>query len=180
MAAVGGLQHVEFTGVKDIRSKPVIINRERRDQLHGRLALFYTGIQRSANEVAGEQIKRTEINVPFLGEMKCLVREALQVLESRQDLNEFGKLLDTTWQLKKSLSAKIPNNEVDDIYTAALKAGATGGKLLGAGAGGFILLYIEPENRANVRQALSALKEVEFNFEPSGSQIIYYQPSRGN
>ncbi len=180
MAAVGGFQHLEFVGMKNIRSKPVIISPTRLQALKGRLALYYTGIQRSANEVAGEQIKRTEINVPYLGEMKCLVREALQVLESNQDLAEFGRLLDATWQLKKSLSERISNSHVDDIYTAALNAGATGGKLLGAGAGGFILLYIEPERRESVKQALASLKEVDFNFEPAGSQIIYYQPSTGN
>ena len=180
MAAVGGFRHAEFVGMKNIRSKPVIISPERLQALKGRLALYYTGIQRSANEVAGEQIKRTEINVPYLGEMKALVREALQVLESDRDLSEFGKLLDATWKLKKSLSARISNSHVDEIYEAAIKAGATGGKLLGAGAGGFILLYIEPERRENVREALSALKEVDFNFEPAGSQIIYYQPSTGN
>jgi D-glycero-alpha-D-manno-heptose-7-phosphate kinase len=180
LAAVGGFNHVEFRGMKDIRSRPVIIGADRLGELRGRLALFYTGLQRSAHEVAGEQIKRTAINVPYLGEMKALVREALAVLESDRDLGEFGKLLDETWKLKRSLSDKISNPEVDQIYENAIRAGATGGKLLGAGAGGFVLLYIEPEHGAAVRKAIGPLQEVNFQFEPTGSEIIYYQPPKGS
>jgi D-glycero-alpha-D-manno-heptose-7-phosphate kinase len=177
MAAVGGFNHVQFKTIRDIRHRPVVISHSRRNALHERLALYYTGIQRSANEIAGEQIKRTGVNIPYLDEMKTLVRQALAVLESGADLCEFGRLLGEGWKLKKSLSDRISTSVVDDIYARAISAGAIGGKLLGAGAGGFLLLYIEPEMRKSVDEALYPLKQVAFNFEPSGSQIIYYHPS---
>lgn len=176
MSAVGGFQHVRFVGQRDIRYSPVIMSQQRKDDLLSRLSIFYTGIQRAANEVAGEQIKRTQINVPYLNDMKALVGEARAVLEGSGGLTEFGKLLDTTWKLKRSLSSKISNPEIDEMYQAAMNAGAVGGKLLGAGAGGFLLIYREPDAAASVSQALSGLKEVDFKFEPDGSKIIYYQP----
>lgn len=176
LAAVGGFNHVQFLGMRDIRFKPVIASPARLKALRERLALYYTGIKRNANEVAGVQIQRTALNLQYLDQMKALVREALGVLESERDLGEFGKLLDETWRLKRSLSDLISNSEVDQIYDAARKAGALGGKLLGAGAGGFMLLYREPDRREAVGKALCSLKEVDFEFEPAGSQIIYYQP----
>jgi D-glycero-alpha-D-manno-heptose-7-phosphate kinase len=176
IAAVGGFQHIQFHSRKDIRWQPVILHPERRQLLDDSLMMFFTGIERSASEVAGEQISRSEINVPFLKDMKSLVREGMSSLQSTRPLSDFGRILHESWVLKKSLSDKIASPIIDDIYERGIKAGAVGGKLLGAGAGGFMLFLVEDHKKAAVRSALSHLREVPFNFEPTGSQIIYFRP----
>ncbi len=177
-ASVGGFNRIRFYSETDIRYEPIVMPRDRREQLSKNLLMFYTGIQRSASEVTAEQVGRTKVNIPYLNDLKSLVEETHKVLVSGQKLVEFGKLLETGWQLKQNLASSVSNSVIDDIYSLAKKNGAVGGKLLGAGGGGFLLFYVEPENHAPVRKALANFKEVTFQFEDSGSQIIYHKTSR--
>lgn len=177
-AAVGGFNRIRFYSETDIRYEPIIMNRERKVELANNLLMFYTGIQRSASEVTAEQVEKTKANIPYLNELKLLVEETQKTLQSSQKLSEFGRLLDVGWKLKQNLSSKISNGTIDELYNLGKKNGAIGGKLLGAGGGGFILFYVEPENQSRVRAALEKFKEVSFQFEESGSQIIYHKTSR--
>lgn len=172
-AAVGGFNVITFKKHKQFEVKAIRISNDRRDQLDSNLLMFYTGQQRSATEIAEEQVKRTNINLHYLNQLKALVAEGRSILESKSPLIAFGELLDESWRLKQSLSTKISNGLIDEIYAVGKKAGAIGGKLLGAGGGGFLLFYVEQNAQADVRKALSTFKEVPFNFEPSGSRIVY-------
>lgn len=176
--ALGGFLHLEFAKDGAVRVDPVVIPQDRIQALEERLMLLYTGIQRHAHEVLDEQIERTRSgnNIEDLGLLKALVSEGIGSLTSGGDLSEFGLLLHRSWEIKRRLSSKITAPWIDDIYERALKAGALGGKLLGAGAGGFLLLYVEPDQRERVRSALPELGEVEVAFDNSGSRIIFYRP----
>jgi len=145
--------------------------------LEERLLLFYTGLQRSAHEILKEQVNRTKTGETHknLEELSQLVQRGCDIIVHGQNLNEFGELLHYGWEIKKSLSSSISNNFIDEAYTVARKAGAIGGKLLGAGGGGFLLLYAEPYNSNKVRRSLPHLKEVPFAFEAGGSSMIYYK-----
>jgi D-glycero-alpha-D-manno-heptose-7-phosphate kinase len=138
--------------------------------------LVFTGFSRTASDVAGEQIKETPNRKQELTEMFRMVDEAISILKGKSDINDFGRLLHESWQLKRSLTNKISNPYTDFLYDAAMKAGATGGKLLGAGGGGFVLFFVKPEFQPQVREALGSLLYVPFHFENSGSQIIFYEP----
>ncbi len=173
LAATGGFQHVEFAGSRNIRSTPVEITSTRQAELEKNLLLVYTGQRRTASEIAAEQVSRTTLNLGHLHEMKLLVREALGILRGGSDLADFGRLLGETWKLKRSLSSKISNNHIDEMYEAALRAGCVGGKLLGAGGGGFLLLYVDHLKQERVLQALSGYQFVRFAFEAQGSKIVY-------
>ena len=140
--------------------------------------LFFTGFSRTASEVAAEQIRNIPGRIHELSAMHAMVAQSLALLNAG-DLKGFGKLLHDSWQLKRSLSGQITTPYIDDIYDSALKAGALGGKLLGAGGGGFVLIYAEPDKKPAVRQALAKLLEIPFKFETLGSQIIFYQPNSG-
>lgn len=177
-AAVGGFNLIQFFSRKDIRYQPIVMHQNRKESLNDNLLMFYTGLQRSASEIAGEQIQKTSVNVPYLNDMKGLVTDARKVLESQQTMSEFGRLLDEGWKLKQSLSSKISNGLIDEMYFTGKKAGALGGKLLGAGGGGFLLLYVDKEKQPVVREALGSFKEVPFRFEESGSQIVYHKTTR--
>lgn len=172
IAAVGGFNFIEFLPNRQIRHSPIEMPKARRDQLDDCLMLFYTGLQRSASETVQEQVERTAANLPYLKTLKDLVYESRTVLQSKSSLNDFGKLLDEGWKLKQNLSSKVTNNVIDEMYSVGRKAGALGGKLLGAGGGGFVLFYVEPDKQPAVRKALSAFKEVPFRFEDSGSVIM--------
>lgn len=177
-AAVGGFNVIRFYSCKDIRYEPLMMPLGRKERLASNLMMFYTGVQRSASEVAREQVQKTSLNIPYLNEMRALVQEGRRSLESEGEMSDFGRLLDHGWKLKQSLSSKISTGLVDEIYSAAMRAGALGGKLLGAGGGGFLLFYVEPEYQSQVRKALSTFKEVPFRFEESGAQIIYHKSDR--
>jgi D-glycero-alpha-D-manno-heptose-7-phosphate kinase len=140
------------------------------------LMLFFTGISRFASDIAKSQIENTPNKKKELNSMYQMVDEAIGILTQKKDILDFGKLLNESWQLKRSLSDKISSPEIDNIYQVAMASGALGGKLLGAGGGGFLLLFVAPENQPKVREALKNLLEVKFNFETGGSQIIYYNP----
>lgn len=138
--------------------------------------LIFTGFSRFASEITTEQIKNTSHKKQELIAMRYMVDRAINILNGKIDVMEFGELLHEAWVLKKSLSSKISNPTIDRMYKTALKHGAIGGKLLGAGGGGFMLLFVHPEKRKKVRESLKDFLEVKFAFENNGSQIIYYNP----
>lgn len=177
IAAFGGLNQIRFGGKDDVAVKPLDLPRERMQELEKHLALFFTGFPRNASEVAAEQIKNTPHKVIELKALHALVDEATQVLVSpKESVERLGRLLHEGWRLKKSLSSKITNPFIDEVYEAAMHAGALGGKILGAGGGGFMLIFVKPELRDKVQEALAGLLEVPFKFEFSGSQVIYRMP----
>lgn len=177
--AVGGFQHLEFCADGKVHVRPVTISKRRLEQLQERLLLFYTGIQRTAHEVIASQIERTANGVldDYLLRMRGQVRDAISILANDGPLSAFGQLLAEAWTLKRKLSDQISNSYIDEMYTRARVAGALGGKLLGAGAGGFLLLFVEPEMQSSVRAAVAEMREVRFSFEQQGSRIVFFQPS---
>ncbi|MCF7707629.1 MAG: kinase [Verrucomicrobia bacterium] len=174
MAAHGGFNHVVFHTSSEISVRPVILPKNRMSALSERLMLFYTGIKRTASHVACSYVDGFETKRRQLRMLKNMVDEALEVLSGDKDLNYFGELLHEAWIFKKSLGARVSNGEVDGIYDAARRAGALGGKITGAGGGGFLLLYVPIECQKDVKRALSGLLHVPFEFESSGSQVIYF------
>jgi len=172
--AYGGFNKIRFNGDDEFRIEPIILPKEKIVQLEGHLMLYFTGFSRIASEVAKIQIKNTPQKTKELSLMYQMVDEAIDIMKQGRNILEFGKLLNESWQIKKTLSNKISNSKIDSIYETAIKAGAVGGKLLGAGGGGFILFFVPPRNRSRVKKALTNLLEVPFTFETSGSQIIYY------
>jgi D-glycero-alpha-D-manno-heptose-7-phosphate kinase len=173
LAAHGGLNHVTFQPNGEISARPVTIGHERMRELNDHLMLFYTGIKRTASTVAETYVNGIESRRRQLRIMKDLVDEALALLNSRHDLNGFGELLNEAWQAKRSLSSSVSNPDVDALYESAVSAGALGGKLTGAGGGGFLLLFVPPERQQSVRDRLDGLIHVPFKFEFSGSQILF-------
>lgn len=173
-AAYGGFNIIEFMQNGEIVVSPVIISYEKVKKLEKNLMLFFTGISRFASDIAKKQIESIENNKSKLDKMKLLVDEALHILNNK-DVDEFGKLLDYTWNLKRKLSSNISNEVIDTMYEKALKAGALGGKLLGAGGGGFMLFYVPEKYHLKVREALKDYIYVPFNFDYDGSQIIFYK-----
>ena len=156
--------------------KPLIISKERKQNLSSNLMLFFTGFTRFSSEIITEQIKNTEKKLQELHEMVSLVNEGEKILTGNGNLNDFGYLLDYTWKLKCSLSNNISSDGIDAIYQRAKKAGAIGGKLLGAGGGGFMLLFVEVDKQEQVKQELSEFLYIPFEFETSGTKVIYYKP----
>jgi len=138
--------------------------------------LFFTGLSRYSSKIACEQIKNTGNNRKELSAMAGMVNYAVEILNGNSNILEFGKLLHESWQLKKELSARISNSVIDKMYQRALSNGAVGGKILGAGGGGFMLLFVPPEKQNKLRRALKDFLEVKFAFEKDGSLIIYYNP----
>ena len=177
LAAHGGLLRADFTSSHDIHVTPVILSQDRLQNFQNHLLLYFTGFSRYASEVAKEQIQSTGQRKKELKAMYGMVEEGVSILSHGNDLADFGVLLHESWKLKKSLTAKISSPVIDDIYQTARRAGAVGGKLLGAGGGGFLLLFVKPEDQPMVREALRNLLQVPFSFETLGSQIIFYQPT---
>ncbi len=178
LAAYGGFNYIEFGGKDHLLVRQVTVPAETVERLQNHLMMFFTGFSRTASEIAAQQVKNIPNKQKELTTMHAMVQEAIDVL-NRNDLRRFGKMLDETWQIKRSLSDKIATTYVDELYEAAIGAGALGGKLLGAGGGGFILFFVEPQNKAKVRERLKDLLEVPIRFENLGSQIIFYQPNSG-
>ncbi len=174
--AYGGFNKIVFNNDHNFKIEPITLQSEKINELQNNLILIFTGISRFASDIAAEQIKNTANKEKELKAMRKMVDEAIEILSSDRDIVEFGKLLNDSWQIKKHLSARISNSVVDNIYKTALSCGAIGGKLLGAGGGGFMLLFVRPENRKRVSKGLKKLLEIKFRFESDGSQIIYYNP----
>jgi D-glycero-alpha-D-manno-heptose-7-phosphate kinase len=173
LAAHGGLNHVTFLPNGEISVRPVTVAPDRVRELNAHLMLFYTGIKRTASTVAQTYVNGIDDRRRQLRIMKDLVDEGIAILNSRADLSGFGHLLHEAWLTKRSLSTSVSNPEVDQMYASARAAGALGGKLTGAGGGGFLLLFVPPERHADVRAALDTLIHVPFKFEFSGSQILF-------
>ena len=177
-AACGGFNTVEFLKNGEILVKPVVMDEERLRSFENKFMLFYTGISRFASEIAGEQIQNTHKNTDELHKMRRLVDDAHSILASGgKCFTDFGRLLNETWQMKKKLSNKITTEEINGMYDTAIKSGAVGGKLLGAGGGGFIVFYVEEENQARVKEALKDYLHIPFRFDFTGSEIIVYRPN---
>lgn len=174
-AAYGGLNFIEFNPDDSVVVTPLILPRETLVSLENSLLLFYTGEQRATGEILEDQKKKVEAseekfrNLARLAELAYEMREHLVAGE----LEGFARVMDEGWRIKHSLSGRISNDRIDHYYARALKNGARGGKLLGAGGGGFLLFFCEPENQEKLRQSLSDLPELPFNFDWFGSRIIY-------
>jgi D-glycero-alpha-D-manno-heptose-7-phosphate kinase len=175
-AAYGGLNRIEFLRDGSFRVNPIILHQERLAEFQDHLMLFFTGLSRIASDVAKSKIENIKARTAELKQMKEIAHESINLLQSKSPLEEIGQLLDQSWQYKRSLSDKVSNSDIDQIYVAAMKAGATGGKLLGAGGGGFMLFFVKPELQGKVREALKHLVHVPFRFENSGSRVVLYQP----
>ena len=141
--------------------------------------MFFTGFSRNASEIAGEQIKKTNSREKELKTMREMVDEAINILNGDVDkVKDFGKLLHESWEIKRSLTDRISNGQIDNIYEAGLGAGAVGGKLCGAGSGGFMIFFAPPEVQPKIKEKLKHLLYVPFRFERLGSQIVFYSPQQ--
>lgn len=173
----GGMNRIEFNKDGHYDVKPIIIHPERKRQLNDNLLLFFTGFTRFSSDVQKINKASESKNDNELLKMYALVDEAENVLEDRhRDLNDFGELLDLSWQLKRKTGDAITTNSIDALYRRGIEAGALGGKLLGAGGGGFLLFYVPPEKKTSVIKAMKNLLLVPFQFENTGTQIIYFTP----
>ncbi|WP_407926848.1 GHMP family kinase ATP-binding protein [Caproicibacter fermentans] len=176
-ASFGGFNRINFRD-DTFEVRPVIMSLERKNLLNAHLMLFFTGFSRFSGEIAVTQKKAIKDKERELLEMLSLVDESENILASKCDILDFGRLLDHTWRLKRGLTNKISTESIDDIYQKTLDAGAVGGKLLGAGGGGFLLLFVEPCRQQAVREALENFMYVPFRFEENGTQILYYAPEQ--
>ncbi len=176
-AAYGGFNKIEFKKDDSFLISPIILPKERLNDLQGHLMLFFTGLSRTASEIAKSKIENLGKKQEELKRMNQMVDEAISILQTpNRPMFDFGELLGESWRYKKSLSTKVSTQQIDIIYEGALQAGAMGGKLLGAGGGGFMLLFARPEHHERIRAALKTLVYVPFAFEDSGSRIMLYQP----
>ncbi len=178
LAAYGGFNFIEFGGPNHLQVRMVTVGPDRLRELQSHLMMFFTGFSRTASEIAAHQIKNTPHKTQELNEIYAMATQALDVLKTGNIL-DFGQLLHEGWKLKRSLSEKISTPHIDEIYNAAREAGAQGGKLLGAGGGGFVLIFASPQVQPHIRARLKNLLEIPFKFETLGSQIIFYQPNSG-
>ena len=173
-AAFGGFNRIEFNKEGKIMASPIQMDSQKSDFFQKHLMLFFTGLTRNSSEVAAEQVKNIPKKRRELELMKSITNEAHSILIAKQDnLREFGKLLHKNWLIKRSLSSQISNPAIDDAYGAAVAGGALGGKILGAGGGGFLLFFAEPEAHAKIRENLKNLLYVPFRFENAGSHVIF-------
>lgn len=174
-AAYGGFNRIRFSD-SGYCVDPIIVSQERKRLLNDNLLLFFTGISRFSSDIQVDTQKSLKDKTTRLLEMLSLVDQAEQILTSDCDLKEFGRMLHYTWTLKRGISSGISTTSIDVLYGTARNAGAVGGKLLGAGGGGFFLFYVEKEKQKAVIEALSDLLYVPFSFEDKGTRIIHYSP----
>lgn len=172
--AYGGFNKITILQSGDFNVEPIILPQSRMEALQNHCLLFFTGVSRTASEIAKEQVKTTKDKKVELTAMRQLVDEAVECLKGNGDIAEFGHLLHDTWELKRSLSSSIAPAFVDTIYEKARAAGAIGGKLLGAGGGGFMLFFVRPQDHQRVMEALNDLLWVPFKFETAGSSLVFY------
>jgi D-glycero-alpha-D-manno-heptose-7-phosphate kinase len=172
----GGFNRIDFKG-DNYEVSPIIIQPSRKKQLERNLMLFFTGISRYSFEIQNNTVNSVKSAKKQLDEMMLLVDEAEKILlDKNRNIDEFGELLDITWKLKRGTGNKISSNQLDDIYQIAMDAGAKGGKLLGAGGGGFFLFYVTENNQKQVRDAMEKFMMVPFEFEEGGTKVLYYVP----
>lgn len=172
-ASYGGFNRINFSD-KGYEVQKVIISPERKKALNNNLLLFFTGFTRFSSEIQQTTKSAIKDKTAQLKEMLSLVDEAQKILtEKSADLDDFGRLLDESWKLKRQTGAKISSGSIDELYQKGINAGALGGKLLGAGGGGFLLFYVQPENRRKVLEEMELLN-VPFEFENGGTRVVYY------
>ena len=175
-ASYGGFNRINFNS-DGYEVLPLIINPERKRQLNNNLMMFFTGFTRFSSDVQKANASNKADKVNQLKEMLALVDEAEKVLVDKQsDLDEFGRLLDHTWRNKRKTGNTVSTNSIDELYDKGLKAGALGGKLLGAGGGGFLVFYVEPDKQEKVKKAMEDLLYIPFEFEDGGTRVIHYSP----
>lgn len=174
-ASFGGFNRIDFGGPSEYSVTPISVAKERTIELQNNLMLFFSGLPRIAATIAKEKIAGLNSKQAELRSMHDLLEEAQQILVSdHASIDEFGKLLNKQWELKKSLAKGVTTTEIDSMYDKAMAAGALGGKLLGAGGGGFILFYVPPSQQHRVKESLKNYLQIPFNFDNTGSQIIYF------
>ncbi|MGV8141878.1 MAG: GHMP kinase [Candidatus Woesearchaeota archaeon] len=173
--SVGGINLIRFDKQGNVIIEPVVMSKKLRQELENNLLMFYTGITRKANTILAEQKRETtkEEKLDNLRRMRDLAYELRDALV-REDLSSFGDILHKGWLLKKQMASGVSNDLIDQYYEKALQLGAKGGKILGAGGGGFLLLYCEPQHQDKLRTNLG-LREMKFGFDPQGSRIIYME-----
>ena len=178
IAAYGGLNHIAFRSDSTFDVTPVIVPIERKTELNSHLMLCFTGFSRFASEIAKSQLDNMAAKEKQLMRMRAMVDEGLEIFVNQSvPIAAFGELLHEAWEAKRTLSNMVTTPEIDEIYLAAREAGAIGGKLLGAGGGGFMLLFARPEHHEAIRGRLKNLIHVPFSFEESGSRVVLYQPN---
>jgi D-glycero-alpha-D-manno-heptose-7-phosphate kinase len=176
-ASYGGFNHISFQVDGSIQVKPMLAPADRLSELQNHMVLFFTGFARTASEIAKEQVKQTPKRGTELTTMFQMVDEAVDIVSNnRRQLHEFGALLHESWNLKKALTNKITNPQIDEIYEAGRESGAIGGKLLGAGGGGFMLFFVPPERKEALILRLRRLLCVPFAFSNRGSHVVVYEP----
>ncbi|TAN44376.1 MAG: kinase [Rhodospirillales bacterium] len=173
--AFGGINRIDIRTDHSFRVEPVIMSAERRDELQSHLVLFFTGLSRSASDIAKQKIAKIPSHKDDLHAMRAMVDEGLGILTNGSDLADFGRLLDEAWARKRKLTEGLQPPHIDDIYRKARAAGALGGKLLGAGGGGFMLFFAPPEKHAAIAAGLAPLLAIPVGFDFGGSQIIFYE-----
>ena len=176
IAAHGGFNKISFNRDQTYNIEPVILSKNRLQELQSNLLLFFTGFSRISSDIQKKHISNLSNNKSLLNSMHKMVDDALKILTSDQSIDDFGYLLNESWNLKKELSDSVTNDFINKVYLKGLKHGALGGKILGAGGGGFILLFAKPENHDAIKSSLADLIHVPIEFDNSGSRIVLYQP----
>ena len=178
LAAFGGFNRIDFRPDDSFNISPVIINKDLVEQLQSHMLLFFTGLSRFSSDIARDKVSNFTNRFQELTQIKEMVDEGMSILQSPSTpIMDLGKLMHESWKLKRSLSAKVSTPKIDEIYEAGIKAGATGGKILGAGGGGFILFFAEPKNHKKILERLKNLVHVAFHFDDVGSKIVVYEPN---
>jgi len=176
-AAYGGLNRIDFLPDDTFTITPVILPPGRRAELRNSIMLFFTGFSRFASDIARDQLDNMARRTGQLRELRAMVDAAVGILnDPNRPLRELGALLHESWRLKRELASSVSTPHIDDIYQAGLAGGATGGKLLGAGGGGFMVFLVDPANREGVRERLKNLIQVSVGFDDDGSRIVLDQP----
>lgn len=175
-ASFGGFNRIDFNA-DGYSVHPIIISPERKKKLNDNLMMFFTGFTRFSSDIQKANHLDDESKAKQLKQMLTLVDEAEGILtDQSKDLDDFGRLLDVTWKLKRQTGKSVSTSNIDDLYDKGIEAGALGGKLLGAGGGGFLVFYVQPENQMSVKEAMKDLLYIPFKFEDGGTQVIYYGP----
>ena len=178
LAAFGGFNRIDFHPYDSFNISPVIINKDLVGQLQNHMLLFFTGLSRFSSDIARDKVSNFTNRFQELTQIKEMVDEGMSILQNPSTpIMDLGKLMHESWKLKRSLSVKVSTPKIDEIYEAGIKAGATGGKVLGAGGGGFILFFAEPKKHKKIREHLKSLVHVAFHFDDVGSKIVVYEPN---